>query len=285
MPPLPVRDDLPLHEEPIPPPPELREVLERMLTAWDGVETIEFSVLEKHLFPWVGIMDDEPADFMRSGDDRPPFHIYAWFKAGDKWRIDQESWRDQFSRETVIYSLIVNGDQWETRCDGERTSGGTQAEAEAKRERWFVGGLGCGRPYLSARDNAQLWYWSAPQLWVANLFLLGHGLDQAPRPDTLSGQSIVHVLASSGSFIPAVPEVLDPELRRQTHERWYTGADWDGDQEFLDNGNFFQLWVDMETGFIRRITKEETNGRSLDIAIPKLLVNQGVPDELFDLSG
>ena len=267
-----------------PPHPELREILECMLASWDGVETIEFGVLEKFLRPWVGVVDDQPEDFMRSGEDRPAWHIHAWFEAEDKWRIDEESWRGLGSTETAIYSLIVNGDRWEMREDGVRASGGTRADAEAKRDRWFARGLFCGRPYLSARENAQLWYWSAPQLRVANLELIGQPLERRSRPDLLSGRSIVHLLATTGPFVPPLPEVLDPGRRRELSDRWYTGADWDGDQEILDDADFFQLWVDMDTGFIRRFTKEETNGRSLDIAIPRLVINHDIPDEIFALS-
>jgi outer membrane lipoprotein-sorting protein len=66
-------------------------------------------------------------------------------------------------------------------------------------------------------------------------------------------------------------------------QQWHTGADWNGDQEVTDDATFFQLWVDMETGFIRRIAKEELDGRTWDLAVTSLRINGEISADTFDL--
>lgn len=51
----------------------------------------------------------------------------------------------------------------------------------------------------------------------------------------------------------------------------------------LMDTNIVQLWVDMRTGFCRRITGEGANGRSWDMIITALTVNpvDGIAPEIF----
>ncbi|MCL4522018.1 MAG: hypothetical protein M1415_10670 [Firmicutes bacterium] len=91
-------------------------------------------------------------------------------------------------------------------------------------------------------------------------------------------EQTVHVLAGhalTSSVFPGDNEALDD---------WDINT-WDREQELTDFANFHRLWVDMRTGFCRRMTAERSNGRQWDIIIDTLELN-GPLDEthpVFDL--
>jgi hypothetical protein len=265
--------------------PKLQET---MLHSWDSVDTAEFRVLEKPMKPWRGVIDDEPQDFMKSKGEVPLYHSHGWYGGPGLWRFDTELPRPgdgpPFSNGIMLLTFVVNGDRWEIRADGETTSSGSRAEAIVEQEKWFVRGFFAGRPYLSAKENAQLHYWSTPQLWVTNYNLIILDWHGRPRDGEILGDhKIVRVLASRSHWVHEGPVAPD-QRRHPENVEWYTGADWNGDQEIWDDADFIQLWVDSTSGFIRRIAKEETNGRTLDIAVPTIVINEEIPIDIFDLN-
>ncbi len=139
------------------------------------------------------------------------------------------------------------------------------------------GNLWYGRPYLSPAENAHLGLWLNPAVWVAAYSLALNNWYRPRRDDVYLDDQIVHVLASEG---------LAPNPRNPAdYDRawcWAIG-NWDRDEELGDYANFFQLWVDMRTGFCHRMTAEGANGRQWDIIVHSLTLNDvsQVPDNIF----
>ncbi|WP_276970357.1 hypothetical protein [Ferrimicrobium acidiphilum] len=267
-------------------PSQLELVRERMFHAWDGVDSLEIHLLTKHRRVWRVRVEEPSADFTQTEPDIPVYHSSAWWSAPESWRLDEElpelGGERFYTAPRHPHSFVVNGDRYAFRTDGVVVNTGRRDEALERQGEWFVRGVGAGRPYLAARENAQLWYWSAPQLWVCNfnLVLNSHG----QYVDGILGDRrwFAHVLASQGNWIHEVPHQARPMLEPRC-QQWYTGADWNGDQEVTDDATFFQLWVDMETGFIRRIAKEELDGRTWDLAVTSLRINGEISADTFDL--
>ncbi|WP_298335847.1 hypothetical protein [Ferrimicrobium sp.] len=267
-------------------PSQLEQVRERMFHAWSGVESVEIHFLEKHLPVWSASLNDPSKDSTQTVRDIPVYHSSAWWKAPDLWRLDEElpehGGEGFYKAPRHPHSFVVNGDRYAFRTDGVMVNTGTRAEALARQGEWFVRGVGAGRPYLSARENAQLWYWSAPQLWVCNFNLVLNSDSQYIDGILGDRDHFAHVLATRENWIHEVPDQTRPMLEPRC-KQWYAGAEWNGDQEVTDDATFFQLWVDMETGFIRRIAKEELDGRTWDLAVTSLRINGAISADAFDL--
>ena len=98
----------------------------------------------------------------------------------------------------------------------------------------------------------------------------------SPLPDTVYGDDVVHLLAGPGLD----PRGETPHIR-ELRKGWWA-VDWNRDQELTDFGNVFQLWVDVRTGFCRRMTSEGSNGRQWDIIVESLEINgHAIHDEIF----
>ncbi len=154
------------------------------------------------------------------------------------------------------------------------TPGGSRKTGLLKRsERWSAqqtaitqgDSLWFGRPYFSASDNRFLWAWLNPQLWAASLNLIV--TDQVdPLPDDVfHDPGTMHVVAGRWSVEPS-PTIAE-------HRQWNLTSE-DRDTEILDYTNFYPLWVDMHTGFCRRVTGEGVNGRDWDILLDELTINE-----------
>ena len=123
-----------------------------------------------------------------------------------------------------------------------------------------------GRPYLTPAENAHLWLWLNPAIWAASFGLVLDNHDSPLLGDLYDDDQIVHILAGHGvasSVFPGDNAALD---------QWDIQT-WDRDQELTDFANFHQLWVDMRTGFCRRMTAEGSNGRQWDIIVDTLELN------------
>lgn len=266
--------------------PSVEMVQERMFHAWDGVESLEIHLLQKYRVVGSAGVEEPSADFRQTERDIPVYHSSAWWKAPDLWRHDEElpelGGERCYTAPRHPHSFVVNGDRYAFRTDGIVVNAGTRAEALARQGEWFVRGVGAGRPYLSARDNAQLWYWSAPQLWVCNFALVMQG--GCHHIDDMLGHRhhVALVLATDANWIIGASFHTSWGLEPRCG-RWRTTADWDGDQEVTDDALFFQLWVDLETGFVLRIAKEELNGRTWDMVVTSLRINGEISSTTFDL--
>ncbi len=249
----------------------LDQVRERMIHAWDGVTCVSATGSMKH-FPVMRGDPDYPR-FLDSTDlDLPIRQLSAWWMAPDRWRHDMRRGQDP----ALSYVGVAN--RWWLRHDGVLRRSGTTEEA---RQQGLTqeGNLIYGRPYLSPEQNAHLWLWLNPAIWVASYDLVMNNWF-APLPDDVyHDEEIVHVLASAGfESNPVTGE------KKKLSDRWWIW-DWDRDEELGDYVNFFQLWVDMRTGFCRRMTAEGANGRHWDILVQSLTLNDPVqvPHDMFEI--
>ncbi|MCY0909661.1 MAG: hypothetical protein OWR62_14870, partial [Sulfobacillus thermotolerans] len=122
-----------------------------------------------------------------------------------------------------------------------------------------------------------MWVWLNSPIWATSCSLVVNSGYTSQADDTYVDAEIVHVLA--GQTFNHDPE---DDSRTRLLSQWSLDS-WDRDMELFDYANFFQLWVDMRTGFCRRITAEGENGRMWDIIIDKPVINgQSIPLEIFD---
>ena len=63
---------------------ELELVRERMFHAWDGVESLEIHLLEKHRTVWRVRVEEASADFRQTEPDIPVYHSQHEFLASDE---------------------------------------------------------------------------------------------------------------------------------------------------------------------------------------------------------
>ncbi len=247
----------------------LDQVRDRMVHAWDGVHCLAARATMKHLAP----LREAPRAprFLEPADvGRPTRCLEAWWRAPDRWRHDVDG------RDGARLSYVGIGDDWWLWQAGIVQWTGTTVDA---RQQGLTqsDNLSYGRPYLSPAENAQLWLWLNPAIWVASFSLALNNWSAPLRDDVYQDAHIVHVLASEG---------LEPNrwtgAEQELTERWWI-QQWDRDEELGDFANFFQLWVDMRTGFCRRMTAEGANGRQWDILVASLILNDvsHVPDAIF----
>ncbi len=241
------------------------EVRARMLSAWDGVESLHAQALTK-AYP---IRTEPPyngPEFLtcEDGERLCPRRYEAWWQGPDCWRHEYES-----GLRTWV-SYLAKGDAWWVKNDGKIVLQGTVSESQ-QGLRAQGENLISGRPYLPASENRFLWAWINPQLWAASLGMIV--LDGSDADDVYHKSSVVHVLAGQWSTGRASLAV---------QKKWPL-TNWDRDPEVLDDTNFCQLWVDMRTGFCRRITGEGANGRSWDILLDVPVINQagGIDRAMF----
>lgn len=247
-------------------PRTIQEVKERMLSAWSGVEVLVAEAIEKAytVTPPTphGPQFVEPQDLHIA-----PYHYRAWWHAPEQWRYDTEIPNRDLGQRTTL-SFTVDGDTWAIRRNGQLQRQGTRRAAEDEHltqgdALWF------GRPYLTARDNAHLWAWLNPQLWASSCSFVINDTVVPLRDDTYHDTNVVHVLAVNGAW---EHDPFPDRLSEQDKMNWLN--DPERDAEFVDYVNFFQLWVDMSTGFLRRVTGEGANGREWDIIVERLVTNE-----------
>lgn len=245
---------------------EIRQV---MLCAWDGVDDLVATARKAHFR-----VDDHPARsrFLRPEDVITSVHQYkAWWQAPDHWRLDQTFFNGR------VLSYVTVGDEWTLWRDGVPYQNGSVTRAK---ETQFTRGddLIFGRPYLGPAENAQLWAWLNPALWATSCSLLVDDGYQPSSDDVDAPDEIVHVLASQSWR----HDLMDRD--RANKYKTMMLDDWDRDMDIGECVNFWQLWIDMKTGFLRRITGESGNGRLWDIMVDSVLINQssGVGSNVFD---
>lgn len=247
----------------------VEQVRKRMANAWDGISYLSAKATIKY-FGAVHHHAQHPAFLQPADVDRPIYRLQAWWRRPDQWRHD----RDDFNGTTVSY--IGVGDQWCLGKNGVLERSGTIEEARNQRLTQ-EGLLFYGRPYLTPEDNAHLWLWLNPAIWVASFQFALNNWYAPPRDDVFEDAQVVHVLAGEG-----LPPNFETSEQRAQLRRWWI-AEWDRDEELGDYANFFQLWVDMRTGFCRRMTSEGANGRQWDIIVESLALDNvaQVPDAVF----
>ncbi|MDA8116863.1 MAG: hypothetical protein M0000_05625 [Actinomycetota bacterium] len=265
----------------------------RMFTSWDGVETLHMSCLERLMQPGlIGLTEPIPDTFGDPGRVLWTGNPEMWWAAPDKWRFDTEypgepldeamcASRGEPSR--IAVKFVVNGDEWAWFKDGELADSGTRDGALKRKDAWFTGGLWFGRPYLSAFDNAQIQFWCNPRLWLANCDLVLH--DAGYRSDTddqFAPPATYRILATGAAWVHRA-DAEEPSTFYPSLSQWVIGDTFDGDQEFFDLVDFFQLWVDPQTGFVRRFTRERSSGRAGDFLVSALDINQPIADSVFAL--
>lgn len=240
-----------------------------MVHAWDGVTCVSATARIKYFSPMQGDPDYprllEPEDV-----ERPVHRVAAWWHGPDRWRYDVDGW------EGTHLSYVGIGDRWWLWQAGALLRSRTTEDAR-QQHLTDANNLLYGRPYLSPEENAHLWLWLNPAIWVASYSLALNNWC-APLPDDIYHQDqVVHVLAGAG--LERNPPTEDDRELRQRWLMW----DWDRDEELGDYVNFFQLWVDMRTGFCRRMAAEGANGRQWDILVDSLILNDEsqVPDAMF----
>jgi hypothetical protein len=204
---------------------------------------------------------------------QPSQILEAWWVAPDHWRHDSQV----AAGPRQSYRMI--GDQWALWQGDTVQATGTMAQA---RDQHLTARelLTYGRPYLTPAENAHLWLWLNPAIWVASFGLV---LDNHYYPlldDLYDDDQIVHVLAGHG-----VGSSVFPGWENAALDQWSIQT-WDRDQELTDFANFHQLWVDMRTGFCRRMTAEGSNGRQWDILVDVLELNGPLDatNPVFDLA-
>ncbi len=193
-----------------------------------------------------------------------PYHYEAWWQDPNYWHYDCEMSSQPVTSPHRKISYTAVGDSWWLKEDRVVKKIGTVVEAQQTAitqgdSLWF------GRPYFSASDNRFLWAWLNPQLWAASLNLIV--TDQVdPLPDDVfHDPGTMHVVAGRWSVEPS-PTIAE-------HRQWNLTSE-DRDTEILDYTNFYPLWVDMHTGFCRRVTGEGVNGRDWDILLDELTINE-----------
>lgn len=182
-----------------------------------------------------------------------------------------DAWRHDHTERGCKISYIGVGDHWWMGTNGVLGREGTIKDAQVTR--LTEGDNLCyGRPYLTPQENAWAWWWINPQLWASSLNLI---VDNYRSDEVYTTPNIVHVLAGYG-WDHGMPL---PEWGN----RWWLNAP-DRDVEITDYTTFFQLWVDMKTGFFRRIAAEGTNGRQMDMVIKPVVVNhpKGIAPKVFE---
>lgn len=227
----------------------LAEVRERMITAWEGVQRLE---AQAHLI----------LAHLETGAPRPETteHFSAWWQAPAYWRHDKRN-------AVRVNSYRSAGAQWCLVRNGHLLQQGTVADAE-RQALTQHDLLYYGRPYLSPQQNAHLWFWLNAALWAVSYDLVvNEGYTPTPTPTT---EAVVHLLAGV-SFTHDSGHVVHPD-RPRLRAQWNIHA-WDRETEILDYANFFQLWVDMNTGFCSRITAEGEHGRMWELVLDRLVIN------------
>lgn len=236
------------------------DVRERMVHAWDDVQTLQASAVQK-MYPITSIDRINRPDFLKPDAlEIEPYHYQAWWQAPHSWRHDREIPGHPFGSPHIPVSYMSVAGDWWVKIKGVVQSSGTVAESQHTRQTegddlWF------GRPYLSAWENVSLWPWLNPQLWANSLGLVvNDGCFPIPD-DVFHDPEIVHVIAGywRGADLMVKPSqhLIDPNKSADN----------------LIDTNIVQLWVDMRTGFCRRITGEGANGRIWDMIITDLIVN------------
>ncbi len=259
-------------------PRAIQEVKERMLSAWNDVEVLVAEAIKKTYRGMPPSSPNSPRFLEPSDVQISPYHYRAWWQAPERWRYDREI-RGRDVDERMTLSFVVDRETWAIRRNGELRRQGSRPAAED--EQLTKGeGLWYGRPYLTARDNAHLWAWLNPQLWASSCsFVINDTV--APLPDDVyHDTNVVHLLAINGAW---EHDPFPDRLSDQQRMHWLD--DPERDAEIGDYVNFFQLWVDMKTGFLRRVTGEGANGRQWDIIVESLLTNGAarVPPGTFSL--
>ncbi len=267
----------------------------RMLNSWDDLESLHTSFLERFMQAGsIGVTEPIPEKFGDPGKVLWTRTIDLWWSAPDKWRFDQEYRGDPFDSkvreqstepERVRVSFVVNGDNWAWFKDGDLAGFGTRAEALERKDAWSEFGQWYGCPYLSAKDNAQIQYYCNPRLWLANCDLVLHDAGyRSDAGDSLAPPITYRILATRNEWVhqhdDKASDIGDPSL-----SEWFAWDSFAGDQEFFDYVDFFQLWVDLQTGFVRRFTKERSSGRAVDCLVTALELNQPISEDTFSLSG
>lgn len=256
----------------MPLPYSVEEVRARMLSAWKGVQSLHAQAREK---AYKTSRPDSPQNaprFLECEDVERilPYHYEAWWQQPGYWRHDREVPSHPRTMAHGLLSYRVMGDAWWVKKDESVVLQGTVTEAQrgphAQGE-----SLISGRPYLSASDNRFLWAWLNPQLWAASLSLVV--LDGGDLDDAFHDDQVAHVVA--GNWLTNRAPLAD-------QQQWVL-IDWDREPEVLDYTNICQLWVDMRTGFCRRLTGEGANGRRWDIILDTLEINgpAGIPCTVF----
>lgn len=237
----------------------INEVRQAMLCAWDAVDHLVATARRADF-----LVVDNPARprFLRSEDVRSTVHQYkAWWQAPDHWRLDQTLFNGR------VLSYVGVGDEWTLWRDGAVYQCGSVTVAQETQPTRGED-LIFGRPYLGPAENAQLWAWLNPALWAASCSLLVDDGYQPSSDDVGADDTIVHVLAAQSWR-------HDPmDSHRASKYKTMMLDDWDRDMDIGEGVNFWQLWVDMKTGFFRRITGESANGRLWDIIVDSVLINQ-----------
>lgn len=248
------------------------EVRHRMWHAWDGVQALHARATQK-LYPVTPVDRANQAGFLTADAvDIAPYHYEAWWQALHHWRHDREVASHPFGSPHTDISYISVGDDWWLKKNGLLVRSGTVAESRRTRQTeghdlWF------GRPYLSAKENISLWPYLNPQTWASSLGLVVNDGCYPIPDDVFHDPAIIHVIAgywdSGQSDLRAEPgqHLVDPN--KSADDLW--------------NTNICQLWVDMRTGFCRRITGEAANGRAWDIILDELVINpvDGIAPEVF----
>ena len=248
------------------------EVRQRMLHAWDGVQSLRAYGTEKIYRVAPADRLNHPEFLTPNAVSIEPYHYQAWWQAPHSWRHDRERPGHPFGSPHTPVSYIGVGGDWWVKINGVVQKSGTVAESQRTHQMegddlWF------GRPYLSPWENVSVWTWLNPQAWANSLGLvINDGCYPLPD-DVFHDPAIVHVIAGywddGGADLSVEPgqHLSDPNK----------SAD-----DLMDT-NIVQLWVDMRTGFCRRITGEGANGRSWDMIITDLTVNpvDGIAPEIF----
>lgn len=252
----------------------LSDIRHKMLHAWDSVHQLHARAQIKYFGGFFGPRRElscQPRFWGPEDMARPPQTLEAWWVAPNHWRHDyQESGRPRIS-----YQMIR--DRWAWWQDDTVQTTGTIARVR-EQHLTETEALTYGRPYLTPAENAHLWLWLNPGIWAASFGLVADNLYAPLFDDLYEDEQTVHVLAGHGqasSVFPGDNEALDA---------WDINT-WHREQELTDFANFHQLWVDMRTGFCRRMTAEGSNGRQWDIIIDTLELNGSLDEThpVFDL--
>lgn len=249
-------------------PYSLLDVHRKMVAAWDGVNSLSASATMTY-FPSM-VRSDSPRLHDKADLVGKVFTLKAWWQRPDRWRHDT----NLFMRDGALMSYVGVHDRWWVWQNGALQNSGSVKDAK-EQQLTHESPLTWGRPYLTPEENAHLWLWINPTIWIASFQIVANNR-LSPLPDAVYEDNVVHLLAG-----PGFDSRGETQRTRQLRDDWWV-VDWNRDQELTDFGNFFQLWVDMRTGFCLRMTSEGSNGRQWDIIVESLEINGNtVPNDIF----
>lgn len=228
-----------------------------MCHAWDSVTSLAATArIMPYYLDSLCPSPQKPPRFLR-GKDIPAesFPMRAYWKAPDHWYY-------QARLPQGIFEYGAVGNRFWGTSAGEITSGVRPKLVDLQTMTYSIV---TGDPLLTPQQNAHYHLWLNPQMWARDTYFVVLDYSAVVRDHWC-----YHLLArlrEPGAVLPPdtrIPVALADDYRDFT-------------------GDFYQLWVDMTTGFLWRLTGEGFNGREWDIIIDELVINEAhrIPHDAF----